>query len=109
MGPAYGPRATRCFLAAVFCGYLAAASLNLSWTRDMEIVGIVGLLLLGLPVSLTFVAANLIESDLALSLPVALSAAEGVLCLLLLPYLQHFVWLPRLLTERRAAPPTASG
>lgn len=85
-------------LALGFCVYLAASYLHWSWARDLFIVGCIGLFVLGLPSSLTWVAILKLQSLSSLTLDVA----ESLLCLLILPYLQHFVLLPMMFTKRRS-------
>lgn len=88
-------------LAAGFCVYFVAASLHWSWGRDLGLVGFIGLLVLGFPASLSLLAILIVESALRFPLADQLGVAAGVLCLLVLPYCQHFVLLPKLLTERQ--------
>lgn len=86
---------------AGFCVYFVAASLHWSWARDLGLVGWIGLLVLGFPVSLSLLALLIAESKLKVSVADALGIAQGVLCLLVLPYLQHFVLLPKLFRKRQ--------
>jgi len=86
---------------AGFCVYLVAASLQWPWARDLGLVGWIGLAVLGFPASLTLPAILIAESKLKVSVAYALGVAEIVLCLLLLPYLQHFVLLPKLFRKRQ--------
>lgn len=90
-----------CTLAAGFCVYPVAASLNWSWARELDIVAWIGLIVLGFPASLTMFAIAGVESQLQLSPPEVVGEAELVLCLLVLPYLQHFVLLPKLFQGSR--------
>ena len=98
-----------CTLVAGFCVYFMAASLHWSWARDLGIVGVVGLLVSGFPASLSFPAILMAESDQRFSLPEFLGVAESVLCLLVLPYFQHFVLLPKLFHRSQQGGPTANG
>ena len=89
---------------AWFCVYFVAASLNWSWARDLGLVGFIGLVVLGFPASLSLLMILIAQSILKVSVADALGIAEGVLCLVLLPSLQHFVLLPKLFRKRQVPP-----
>jgi hypothetical protein len=93
-----------CTLVAGFCVYFVAASLHWSWARDLGLVGLIGLLVLGFPVSLGLIAILIVESKLQVTVAEVLGAGEGVLCLLVLPYFQHFVLLPKLFHRSHISP-----
>jgi len=98
-----------------FAVYLVAASLHWPWARDLGIVGWIGLLVSGFPASLSLLALISVQSLLQSPLAEGLEVIESVVCLLVLPYFQHFVLLPKLFLKMQAAgggmgstPPTAS-
>lgn len=69
-----------------------------SWARDLNTLGALSLMVLGLPVSLGFL---LLPTSLTPPPGHAVILALGVLDLLVLPYLQAFVLLPRFFQRQR--------
>ena len=95
-------------LVAGFAVYLVAASLYWPWARDLGTVGWIGLLVLGFPASLGLLALISVQSLTQSTLVEGLEAVEGVLCLVVLPYFQTFVLLPKLFGKKRRAVNTTS-
>jgi hypothetical protein len=88
-------------LVALFSVYLVAASLHWPWARDLGTVGWIGLLVSGFPSSLSLLALISVQSLLQTPLAKGLELVESIICLLILPYFQHFVLLPKLFRKRR--------
>jgi len=90
-------------LVAVFSVFLVAASLHWAWARDLGIVGWIGLLVSGFPSSLSLLALISVQSLVQTPLAEGLEIVESVLCLVVLPYFQHFVLLPKLFRKRQGS------